>query len=136
VFEARLRVRYAETDQMGVVYHANYLVWFEIGRVELLRELGFDYKRMEAELDTGVVVVEAKLRYKAPARYDDLLVVKTRVAHLRKFVLQFQYELVRESDGLLLATGETTHVITNSKLEKRTLPPECEAALRAAMAKT
>jgi acyl-CoA thioester hydrolase len=129
IFETRIRVRYAETDQMGVVYHANYLVWFEVGRVELLRELGFDYARMESELDTGVVVVEARVRYKAPARYDDVIVVKTRVAHLRGSLLQFAYELMREQDGTLLAEGETTHMITNRKLEKKPLPPECVAAL-------
>ena len=129
IFETRVRVRYAETDQMGVVYHSNYLIWFEVGRVELLRELGFDYARMEAELDTGVVVVEARVRYKAPAKYDDVVLVKTRVAHLRGSLLQFAYELVRESDGTLLAEGETTHLITNRKLEKRALPEECCAAL-------
>ena len=118
---------------MGVVYHANYLVWFEIGRVELLRELGFDYKAMETELDTGVVVVDAHLRYKSPARYDDELVIKTRVIALRKFVLQFGYQIVHEANGKLLCEGETTHVITNSKLEKRSLPADCEAALLAAM---
>lgn len=133
IFETQARVRYAETDQMGVAYHANYLVWMEVGRVELLRELGFDYKRMETEQDTHVVVVEARVRYKAPARYDDLLAIRTRVSHLRKFVLKFCYEIVRAQDGTLLAEGETTHVVTNSNLEKRTLPPECEAALRAAM---
>jgi len=126
-------VRYAETDQMGVVYHANYLVWFEIGRTNLLRELGFDYKRMEAEQDTGVVVVDAHLRYKAPARYDDELLIQTRVASLRRHVVQFAYEVTRESDGVLLATGETTHVITNRLMQKTTLPAECEAALLAAI---
>jgi acyl-CoA thioester hydrolase len=135
IFETRLRVRYAETDQMGVVYHSNYLIWFEVGRVELLRELGFDYARMESELDTSVVVVEARVRYKAPARYDDVILVKTRVAHLRGSLLQFAYELVREQDGTLLAEGETTHLITNLKLQKRSLPPECVAALTEAAGK-
>jgi len=118
---------------MGVVYHANYLVWFEIGRVELLRELGFDYKAMEQEMDTGVVVVDAHLRYKSPARYDDQLLIKTRVLSLRRYLLKFGYEIVREADGALLCEGETLHVITNSKLVKRGLPAECEAALLAAM---
>jgi len=114
---------------MGVVYHSNYLIWFEVGRVELLREMGFDYARMEAELDTGVVVVEARVRYKAPAKYDDVVLVKTRVAHLRGSLLQFAYELVRESDGTLLAEGETTHLITNRKLGKKALPTEYVVAL-------
>jgi len=133
-FETQVRVRYAETDQMRVVYHANYLVWFEVGRVELLRQLGFDYRRMEIEQDVAVVVVEARVRFKAPARYDDVLTIRTRVTHLRRFVLHFGYEVVRATDGALLATGETIHVITNSKMEKRTLPPDCEAALRSAIA--
>ena len=136
IFETRLRVRYAETDQMGVVYHANYLIWFEVGRVELLREIGFDYKRMEEEQDAGVVVVEARVRYKCAARYDDEIIVKTRVANLRRSVLQFAYELVRASDGKLLAEGETTHLITNRRLEKRTLPADCVAALEKAAGKS
>jgi acyl-CoA thioester hydrolase len=133
IFETRLRVRYAETDQMGVVYHSNYLIWFEVGRTELLRELGFDYKRMELEHDAGVVVVDARVRYRSPARYDDQLVVRTRVTQLRRHVIHFGYEIVHEPDGLLLATGETVHVVTNSKLEKRSMPPDCEAALIASM---
>jgi acyl-CoA thioester hydrolase len=134
-FETRLRVRYAETDQMGVVYHSNYLIWFEVGRVELLRELGFDYKRMELEMDVGVVVAEARVRYKSPAVYDDVLIVKTRVANVRGSLLQFAYELVRERDGTLLAEGETTHLVTNRRMEKRPLPPECAEALQRASGK-
>ena len=80
--ETQVRVRYAETDQMSVVYHANYLVWFEVGRVELFRQLGLDYKRMEIEQDLAVVVVEARVRFKSPARYDDLLTIRARVTHL------------------------------------------------------
>lgn len=133
VFDTQVRVRYAETDQMGVVYHANYLVWFEVGRVELLRQLGFDYKTMEAEQDVCVVVVEARVRFKSPARYDDVLTIRTRVTHLRRFVLHFGYEVVRAADATLLATGETIHVITTIKMEKRSLPLECEAALLQAM---
>src|ERR1700744_2145630 len=77
------RVRYAETDKMGVVYYANYLVWFEIARVELLRQLGFDYKKMELEDDCMLPVVEAPCRYKAPAVYDDLIVIETRISNMR-----------------------------------------------------
>src|SRR5208282_3459979 len=83
VGEARVRVRYAETDQMGVVYHANYLVWFEVGRVELMRQRGLDYKRMEIEEECGIAVVEATVHYKAPARYDDELTIETRVLKVR-----------------------------------------------------
>jgi len=77
VCESRLRVRYAETDQMGVVYHANHFIWFEIGRVELMRQLGFSYRDMEREHECFIPVVDARCRYKAPARYDDEIIVRT-----------------------------------------------------------
>ena len=79
VSETRMRVRYAETDQMGVVYHANYFVWFEVGRVELLRQLGFSYRDMEQNDGCGIAVVDARCRYKAPARYDDEVIVRTHL---------------------------------------------------------
>src|ERR1700712_694027 len=91
--ETQVRVRYAETDQMGVVYHANYLVWFEVGRVELIRQMGLDYKAMEREEGCGIAVVEVSCRYKAPARYDDVLVVKTRITGARGSVVKFGYEI-------------------------------------------
>ena len=85
VSEARVRVRYAETDQMGVVYHANYLVWFEVGRVEFIRKLGMDYRSMELEDGIGIAVVNVSARYKYPARYDDELVIETRLLAARGF---------------------------------------------------
>ena len=88
VGEARVRVRYAETDQMGVVYHSNYLIWFEVGRVELIRQLGLDYKRMEEEEGCGISVVDVHARYRAPARYDDELVIETRLLAARGAVDQ------------------------------------------------
>lgn len=118
----QVRVRYAETDQMGVVYYANYLVWFELGRVELLRGLGFDYRQMELEDDCFIPVVEASCRYKAPALYDDELTIETEVANIRASVLKFHYRVMRAADAMLLAEGETTHVVTNSKMQKRALP--------------
>jgi acyl-CoA thioester hydrolase len=127
--EVRLRVRYAETDQMGVVYYSNYLIWFEIGRVELLRQLGFDYKTMEIEDDCFIPVVEANCRYKAPARYDDELLIETRVTGVRGAVLKFRYRVIRIGDQLLLAEGETTHVITDHTLVKRVLPEKYIRAL-------
>lgn len=128
--EVRLRVRYAETDQMGVVYYSNFLVWFEIGRVELLRQLGFDYKTMEIEEDCFIPVVEANCRYKAPARYDDELVIDTRVTGVRGAVLKFRYRVVRVSDQQLLAEGETIHVVTDHTLTKRALPEKYLHALK------
>jgi len=105
-----IRVRYAETDQMGVVYHSNYLIWFEVGRVELMRSLGFDYKRMELDDDTYIVVADVHCRYHHPARYDELLTVRTRILEAKNRILKFGYELFRQSDNKLLATGDTTHV--------------------------
>jgi acyl-CoA thioester hydrolase len=105
-----IRVRYAETDQMGVVYHSNYLIWFEVGRVEIMRSLGFDYKQMEAEDDCYLVVAEVQCRYHHPARYDELLTVRTRILAAKNRMLKFGYELFRQSDQKLLATGYTTHI--------------------------
>src|SRR5271169_4647659 len=98
VFETRLRVRYAETDQMGVVYHSNYIIWFEVGRVEMLRQLGFTYREMEEQDDTHIAVVEARCRFKAPALYDDLVVVRTRLLNVRDSFLHFGYEILRDAD--------------------------------------
>ena len=95
VSQTRIRVRYAETDQMGVVYYANFFIWFEIGRVELLRQLGFHYKQMEIDDDCHIPVVEANCRYKSPARYDDELLLETSVLALRRSVIKFGYRLLR-----------------------------------------
>ncbi len=130
--EVRLRVRYAETDQMGVVYYANFLVWFEIGRVELLRRLGFDYKSMEVEDDCFIPVVEVSCRYKAPARYDDELIIETHVTAVRGAVLKFRYRILRIPDRQLLAEGETTHVVTDRTMTKRALPDKYVQALNGA----
>ncbi len=120
--EARVRVRYAETDQMGVVYHANYLVWFEVGRVEYMRHRGMDYRRLEEEEGCRIVVVEATARYKAPARYDDELIVQTQVKMVRGPVIRFAYRILRERDRVLLCEGETVHVVLGRDMKKRTIP--------------
>ena len=120
--ETRIRVRYAETDQMGVVYHANHFIWFEVGRVEFLRQLGFSYKDMEQQDDCFIAVVDARCRYKAPALYDDEVIVRTRLKNIRESVIHFGYELVRVSDGALLAEGETTHIVADSQMRKTVLP--------------
>ena len=120
--ETKLRVRYAETDKMGVVYHSNFVIWFEVGRVELLRQLGFQYSEMEAEDNCHIPVVDLRVRYKAPAQYDDVIVVRTQIRNVRSSLLHFSYEIFREADRTLLATGETMHIIVNSKLERTALP--------------
>lgn len=120
--DATVRVRYAETDQMGVVYHANFLVWFEVGRVELMRALGIEYKRMEADDDCHIVVAEVNCRYHHPARYDEVLRIRTRIAESRNRIVKFSYEVFRDSDGQLLATGGSTHVICGSTGRPKLLP--------------
>ena len=128
--DADIRVRYAETDQMGVVYHSNYLIWFEIGRVELMRALGFEYKLMESEDDCYIVVAEASCRYVHPARYDELLRVRTRISQAGNRVVKYVYELLRDSDGKLLATGATTHVICGRDGKPKQLPEKYRAKFR------
>ena len=134
VSESRLRVRYAETDQMGVVYHANYFVWFEVGRVEFLRQLGFSYRDMEKEDGCFIAVADARCRYKAPARYDDEIVVKTYLRNVRESVVHFGYDLLR-ADGTLLAEGETTHVVTTSEMRTTVLPEKYLQIFRQAVGK-
>ena len=132
VNETRIRVRYAETDQMGVVYHANHFIWFEVGRVEFLRQLGFSYKDMEQQDDCFIAVVDARCRYKAPALYDDEVVVRTRLKNIRESVIHFGYELVRASDGAVLAEGETTHIVADSQMRKTALPEKYMKVFREA----
>ena len=121
-YETTVRVRYAETDKFGVVYYANYFVWFEVGRAELLRQLGYDYKQMELKDDSHIVVAEAHCRYLRPARYDDLLRIRTRVAEARSRTLRFAYEIVNDATGERLATGETIHVVCDRHGRPKLLP--------------
>ena len=133
--ETRIRVRYAETDQMGVVYHANHFIWFEVGRVELLRQLGFSYKDMESEDDCFIAVVDARCRYKAPVHYDDEVVIHTYLKHVRERVIHFGYELLRAENNQLLAEGETTHIVADAQMKPRKLPEKYMRVFRAAVGK-
>lgn len=135
ISETRLRVRYAETDQMGVVYHANHFIWFEVGRVELLRQLGFSYRDMEQSDGCFIAVVDARCRYKAPVRYDDEVIVRTQLKNVRESVIHFGYELVRADDGELLAEGETTHIVTDEEMRAKPLPEKYLSVFREAAAK-
>ncbi len=117
---------------MGVVYHSNYLIWFEVGRVELIRQLGLDYKSMEREEGAGIAVVEATVRYKAPARYDDELIVRTRIAGVRGSVLRFTYSIHRAEDNLLLTEGATTHLVVGPGMKRVPMPPRYAAVFQAA----
>ena len=133
----QVRVRYAETDQMGIVYYANYLVWFELGRVELLRSLGLAYSQLEKEHECILPVVEATCRYKSPARYDDEILIETRPSLLRGSVIKFAYRILRKAadgeENALLAEGETVHVVCDDQLRKKPLPAHYAEALRATM---
>jgi acyl-CoA thioester hydrolase len=127
--EITLRVRYAETDKMGVVYHANYLIWFEIGRTEFCRAKGITYRDMEENDDAFLVVAESYCRYKAPAHYDDHLTIRTRVNEMKKRTLCFEYEIFRPSDSKTIAQGETIHVVTDSKNHVRSFPESYQEIL-------
>jgi len=116
-----IRVRYAETDKMGVVYYANYLVWFEIGRCELLRAIGRSYRQMEAE-GIGLPVIEAHCEYRSPARYDDELQVRTTGRLLSPARVEFEYEICRPCDGTVNATGRTVHAAIDTNGRPCRLP--------------
>jgi acyl-CoA thioester hydrolase len=131
--ETRLRVRYAETDQMGVVYHSNHLIWFEVGRVELMRQMGFSYREMEQDEGRFIAVAEVKCRYRAPVYYDEEVIVRTRLKSVRTSVVVFSYELVRAQGETLLAEGETTHIVTDSSMKVVPLPEKYLQAFRAAI---
>ena len=130
--EARVRVRYAETDQMGVVYHANYLVWFEVGRVEFIRQLGLDYKSMEED-GALIAVAEVTARYKAPARYDDELIVRTSLAGVRGPIVRFRYAVVRAADEMILCEGETVHFVVGRDMKRREMPAKYAERFAAVM---
>jgi acyl-CoA thioester hydrolase len=119
--ESRVRVRYAETDQMGIVYYANYLVWFEVGRTDWLRANGWTYREMEAE-GLMLPVLEAHCAYRQPARYDDELLIRTTARPVSPLRLAFDYEVVR-GDGALVASGSTVHT-TLDRRGKPMLVPE------------
>jgi acyl-CoA thioester hydrolase len=133
--ESHVRVRYAETDQMGVVYHSNYFIWFEVGRVDLLRQLGFSYREMEREDGCFIAVADARCRYKAPARYDDEIAIRTHLKNVRESLVQFGYEAVRMSDDTVLAEGETTHIVTDAEMKVRAIPEKYLRVFREAVGK-
>ena len=126
--EVRTRVRYAETDQMGVVYHSNYLVYFEMGRTEYMRARGYAYSDLERQ-GIYLVIVEAACRYKAPARYDDKIIIRTRVEGTTKATVTFFYRVFKEEGALLLAEGTTTLACVTTEGRPRRLPREVAEAL-------
>lgn len=120
--EIDIRVRYAETDKMGIVHHSNYYIWFELGRSEFCRSRGFSYLQMENEEEALMVVAESYCRYKSPAFYDDLLTIRTQAAKIRSRSISFVYQIFRSADESTLAEGETLHIVTDKHNKIRTLP--------------
>ncbi len=120
--ETSLRVRYAETDQMGVVHHANYYVWMEIGRVELVRARGINYKLLEESEGLFLSVIEARCRFVHPAHYDDQIVVKTEVTNSNPRTVEFSYEICDATQSRVLATGATRHMWLNRAMRPSKLP--------------
>ncbi|HEV3141626.1 MAG TPA: thioesterase family protein, partial [Vicinamibacterales bacterium] len=118
---SRLRVRYAETDQMGVVYYANYYVWFEVGRTDLLRSAGGSYRDMEKD-GLQLPVIESHCEYRQPAKYDDELEVRTIGSIVSPVRVKFSYELVRAADNVTLAVGHTVHAALDEGGRPRRLP--------------
>ena len=114
--DTRIRVRYKETDNMGVVHHSNYIVWFEIGRSEFLRAKGISYLAIE-EKGWMLPVIEARCFYKQPARYDDMVMIRTRVHEFKGARLTLEYKVFREEDDTLLAEGYTVHAITDDGMK-------------------
>ena len=127
--ETSLTVRYAETEQMGVVHHANYLIWFELGRTEFCKAKGFSYRDMEIEEDALMVVAEIYCRYKSPAFYDDTILVRTKLTEIRSRTLRFVYEIFRPSDEKVLAEGESMHIVTDRNKKVRSLPAKYKELL-------
>jgi acyl-CoA thioester hydrolase len=124
-----IRVIYGDTDQMGVVYYANYLRYFEAGRNELIRARGLRYRDFEDRFGLRLPVVEAQVSYRAPARYDDLLTVETSLAEVRRASARFGYRIVRRDGGEVLATGHTVHACVDLEGRIRRMPPELLARL-------
>jgi acyl-CoA thioester hydrolase len=120
--ETEVRVRYAETDQMGIAHHSNYLIWFEAGRSHLCRARGFSYKEMEEQADALMVVAESYVRYKSPAFYEDVLSIRTTISEVRSRSIRFSYEIHRATDDKLIAEGETLHLVTGKDQRVKTIP--------------
>jgi len=120
--ETEIRVRYAETDKMGIVHHSNYYVWFELGRSEFCRANGFSYLEMEDGDERLLVVAESSCRYKSPAFYEDLLTIRTKLEKVRSRSLIFLYEIYRAADDRILSTGRTLHIVTDKQNRIAALP--------------
>jgi acyl-CoA thioester hydrolase len=133
ICETRFRVRYAETDKMGVVYYANYFVWMEIGRTDYCKSVGFSYREMEKD-HANMAVADASCRYVAPARYDDEILVRTTIDRLNRRLVSFTYEIRNSETGELLAEGKTLHITVDKEGKKCFVPEKYLVRLREAAA--
>jgi len=125
---SRFRVRYAETDQMGMVYYANYLVWMEVGRTDFCRDCGFSYRELEREEQAYLTVAEATCRYLAPARYDDEILVETELSRLSNRIIEFSYRI--KNGETLVVEGRTVHVVLGADGKPRSLPERYRELLK------
>ncbi len=134
--DCTIRVRYADTDQMGVVYYANYLVYFEVGRTEFCRRRGIAYAEIEKQSDSYLIVAEARCRYRRPLRYDQEVIVRTFLQEFRKRTMTFAYQLLDPDTGMLFAEGETVHVVTDRQGRPKSFPEEHRRKLLASEEET
>lgn len=114
IYKHEVRVRYQETDQMGIVYHSNYLIWFEVGRTELLRSLGYNYRQLEED-GVFLPVVSCESFFKCSAKYDDLLVIETKISEISGAKIVFSYNIYNKENSLLLTLGKTVHAFTTKQ---------------------
>jgi acyl-CoA thioester hydrolase len=128
VVDYEIRVRYAETDQMGVAYYANYLVWFEVGRSEFCRQKGCSYGNLESS-GYKLVVTDAYCRYRSAARYDEIITVRTRLKDLNRRMITFGYEVLRKEKEEIIAEGETRHLCIDSNNRPKSLPKDFTTCL-------
>lgn len=128
-YTTEIKVRYAETDKMGIVYYANYLVWFEVARTEYFSARGYDYLEVEKQ-GLFMAVVESYCRYKAPARYGDTILVETWPEDVKNSSLKFQYNVYRKKDHLLLCDGYTTHVLIDENIKPKKIPEKIREILK------
>jgi acyl-CoA thioester hydrolase len=126
--ETRLRVRFAETDKMGIVYYANYFVWMEIGRTDYCKSVGFSYREMEKD-HANMAVADASCRYRAPARYDDEILVRTVIEKLNRRLVSFLYSISNAETGALLAEGRTVHITIDKEGKTCSIPEKYYAML-------
>lgn len=128
-FETEVRVRFAETDMWGIVYYANFFVWFEVGRGAAFREINIPVGKLQ-ESNAMAVVVEASCRYRSSARYDDLILIRTTISSLQPKLMTFTYEILNKETGILLATGHTKHVFVNKEGKSARIPEPLAKLIR------